>query len=182
MLDKRVNKEKCEFSVPLVEGGPGPATKESRIQLDIIIGKVEERKWRLFKTYTQEKIVAIATGTLYKNPTGKNLHDLVVIGERDDTEWVADATWRDHAQSDVEDSEQDAVIDAVRELSLDVYENKTKMFGVDADTVFTQIMIGFIVGGDVPPPHPVEDPYERIRREMKADFIESIGGTPDHKL
>jgi len=182
MFNKRVNKSKREFSVPLVQGGPGPATRESRIELDVIIGKVEKRKWRVFKTYTQEKIVAIATGTLYKNPTGDSLHDVVLMGERSDTQWIESKKWRDHSEADVDDCERKAVIDAVRDLSLDVYENKTQLFGIDADTVFTQIMLGFIVGGDVPPPHPVEDPYGRLRQEMKVEFYENTGIDVHQKL
>lgn len=183
MLDKRVCKSKREFSVPLEEGNYA-GTAESMLELEIVIGKVEERKWRVFKTYTQEKVIAIATGTLYKKPTGNKLRKQKQILGGEDPPMRADKTWRDYAETDIEDTERDALIEAVRDLSMDIYEEKSKVFGIDADTVFTQIMIGFIVGGDVPPPTPASfrDPYANLRSQIKQDFYEPIGGTPDHKI
>jgi len=181
MFDKRVNKAQSQFTVPLMETGFDHRKKSNKIELEVIIGKVEERKWRLFKTYTQEKVVAVATGTLYERREGKNLREAIRLGEIEDSTWTPDTTWRDYSEQDVQGDERSAIVDAVREVSLDIYEDKAKIFGIDAATVFTQIMIGFIVGGDVPPPSPapVRDPYAQVRSEMKQDFFDNTGIEPE---
>lgn len=183
MFDKRSCEFTREFSVPLEETHYA-GTAESMLELDVVIGKVEEKKWRVFKTYTQEKIVAIATGTLYEKPTGKNFQKKKKILGGQDPPMRVNSTWRDHSEQDINGDERDAFIEAVRDLSMDVYEGKAKSFGVGADTVFTQIVIGFIVGGDIPAPKrpSAHDPYKNLRKEIKRDFYEPIGGTPDHKL
>lgn len=183
MFNKRVCKTAYEFSVPL-EHSDYAGTSESMLELEMVVGKVEERKWRVFKTYTQEKVVSIATGTLYKKPTGSNLQKQKQMLGGEEPPMRADKTWRDYAETDIEDSERDALIESVRDLSMDIHEEKTKVFGVGADTVFTQIMIGLIVGGDVPPPSRPHsrDPYANLRSQMKDEFFDSIDRTEDQKV
>jgi len=190
MFDKRIAKEQSKFTVPIMHTGrtsythkqamQKPHPRDRRMELEVLIGKVEERKWRVVKTYTKEKIGVVATGTIYQRPEGSNLREALRIGEMDDTGWIPEKTWREQSEEHIEDSEREAVIDAVRELSLNMYEDKTKIFGIGADTVFTQIMLGFIVGGDIPAPHPVEDPYGGLRDMIKGDFYANTNIEPEH--
>lgn len=179
MFNETVEKSRRQFTVPLElhSRTHSPDTPHNRLELEVIIGKVEERKWRLIKTYTTEKIVAVATGVLYQKPpegSEKEMHIQTLTGGRDPP-WTQEEAFRDFTEVEVEDSERQAVLDAVRKLSEKVYENKSKIFGIDPQRVFTQIMLGFIIGDEppapAPPPH--RDPLDSLRREIQSDYVES---------
>jgi len=173
LLEKKETKCKREFKVSLIDGKP--RTNHGQLKLRIIFGKVENQRIPLTDRYTTEKIVAIATGEVYQQPWDKKPKDQNKLVDREPYSNIAETAFRDLAETKIADhnSERDAIIQTIRELACNVYENTVGVYGVRPETVFTQIMLGLIIG-DEPPTPPVRgspSPLHRTRKEIQTDFI-----------
>ena len=169
LLETKETKCKREFEVPLMDGKP--RTNHGHLKLRIIFGKVENQRIPLTDRYTTEKIVAISTGRIYRKPWDPPKK----LREDNVKPYLDEEKFRDFAESTIEDhnSERDAIIQTIRGLACNVYENTVGVYGVRPETVFTQIMLGLIIG-DEPPTPPVRgspSPLHRTRKEIQTDFI-----------
>lgn len=169
LLETKETKCKGEFEVPLSDGKP--RTDYGQLKLRIIFGKVENQKIPLTDRYTTEKVVAVATGRMYRKPwdSPKKLRE-------DNVEpYLDEEKFRDFAESTIEDhsSERDAIIQTIRELACDVYENTAGVYGVRPETIFTQIMLAMTIGDEPPAPsiRGSASPLHRTRKQIQTDFI-----------
>lgn len=173
VLESKETTNKIEFTVPLVDGGP--RNRVDQIELRIIFGKVRNQKIPFTDRFTSTKVVAVATGEAYLNTMEseeRNNSALTTVNQSSIAEKMA---FRDFAETEIADhiDEREAIIQTIRDLSCDVYENTVSVYGVRPETIFTQIMLGLIIG-DTPPPPSVRGspaPLRNVRAEIQSDFI-----------
>lgn len=168
ILQQRRTKCKRRFEVLLAD----EKLRESygNLKIQVIFGKVEDKKIPYIDRYTKQKVVVAATD-LYGKPW------IFPMRLREDSTELClnEENFRYFAESEIKNhsTERDAIIQTIRELTCDVYEDTAGAQSVHPKTIFTQIMLSLITG-DKPPTPPVRgspSPLHRTRKEIQKDFI-----------
>jgi len=173
VLESKETTNKIEFTVPLIGGDT--RNRVEQIELRIIFGKVRNQKIPFTDRFTSTKVVAVATGEAYLNSMESEKRNNSTLTAVNKSSIAEKRAFRDFAETEIADhtDERDAIIQTIRDLSCDVYQNTVSVYGVRPETIFTQIMLGLIIG-DTPPPPSVRGssaPLRNVRKEIQTDFI-----------
>lgn len=184
VLESKETINKSKFTVPLLDGGS--RHRVDQVEFRIIFGKVRNQKIPFTDMFTIKKVVAVATGEAYlgtmeskerKNSALTTVNKSSITGKR---------AFRDFAETEITEhtDEREAIIQTIRDLSCNMYENTVSLYGVRPKTIFTQIMLGLIIG-DTPPPPSVRGssaPLRNVREAIQSDFIAGASSERIKKL
>jgi hypothetical protein len=173
ILESEETINRTEFTVPLTSGNKRNGVDQ--IGIRIIFGKVRNQKIPFSDKFTSIKIAAVATGEAYYHPWGEDKEKTKKLTTSGLKKGYSVDSVRDFVETKVSNhnSEREAIIQTIRDLSCDVYENTLSVYGVRPETIFTQIMLGLIIG-DTPPPPSVRGssaPLRNVRAAIQSDFI-----------